>query len=59
MKISKIGWIPKGERFIIKIDEFDDAIKIPTIYGILGTKAKWASECWPPRKVKITIEDMK
>jgi len=57
MKITKIGWVgktmPNPE---IWIDSNDGQFMVNGIFK-KGKKDNWISEDWPPRKVRITVED--
>ena len=60
-KIEKIGWIGKGENikdviYIYKVWDMWDILIAATKKGALDY---WPhKEDWPPKKVKITIEEL-
>lgn len=44
----------------IRNEEWDEILQLPIgIFVKKGNKDDWASEWWPPRKVRITIEELK
>mgnify|MGYP001248562930 FL=1 len=55
MKITKIGWIGKEQDFP-RFQHENSMWIIDTIWS-KDTKDSWCPEDWPPRKVRITIED--
>ena len=55
MKITKIGWCPKGLKPIFFKND-DREIQIDVIFDTKGNAYDWPLCDWPPRKVRITIE---
>ena len=62
MKITRIGWTWKTENphIAIKEDLFDNGeLEIVGVYDKKGDYDSWHANDWPPRKVRITVEDVK
>ena len=57
MKISKIGWVGKSEKPELFIDEETGSFQLYNIYN-QGKRYDWHDDDWPPRKVKVTVEDV-
>jgi len=55
------GWIRKDERMELRVDKKYGFIEIPLTFKKRGRKDETfyeASNDWPPRKVRITIEEL-
>ena len=62
MKVTKIGWV--GKTYLSKdllfkteqggVDYWDSVIQTTK-----GREVHWDDNDWPPRKVRITVEDVK
>lgn len=59
MKISKIGWVGKTTKYWMHVNECYNFIEIHGISLAKGIKDNWPYKDWPPRKVRITVEDCK
>ena len=64
MKITRIGWVGKTVKLSIFQDnecaqEYNHVFIEPIVYGRRGCRRDWDSGCWPPRKVRVTVEDAK
>ncbi len=57
MKISRIGWVGKNAKVL---QRFSDLVPYYLgVYPLRGRRIDWGTEHYPPRKVRITIEDSK
>jgi hypothetical protein len=57
MKITRIGWVGKTQKPVIKFGPCNN-VDIYNIYD-RGSKIDWPDKDWPPRKVRVTVEDVK
>jgi hypothetical protein len=54
---TRIGWISKEyDPLIINVN---GELFIQGVFSKKGKKEEYAPEDWPPRKVKVTIEEVK
>ena len=58
MKITRIGWVGKTQQPFLRESDFD-TLELENVYYKKCTKDDWGDlEDWPPRKVRITVEDV-
>ena len=57
-KITRIGWMPKTDRLNIEFSQHDFEWHIPCVFPKRGNKDYYTSEDYPPRKVRITVEEV-
>jgi len=55
--IVKYGWIGRNDKGVA-IGRDANCLSV-FIEKTKGKKTDWLSSCWPPRKVKITVEEVK
>lgn len=59
MKITRIGWVGKGYYTpVIVRDLVSDCAIIKYVFLNKGRKDSWDKKYWPPKKVRITVEDV-
>lgn len=57
-KIVKVGWVEKNDKVDIGWAGDDPYLHIwSVIFQNKGTKSSWGGN-WPPRKVRITVEEI-
>lgn len=54
MKITRVGWIGKCTSLEDVIHRF---IKSYALAEERGEEWEWPEQYWPPRKVRVTVED--
>jgi len=63
MKKVITGWIGKGNEQPMISESMDGfpsvkEIRLDKVYENKGVKSEWEQDDWPPRKIKITIEEV-
>lgn len=59
LKVSRTGWVARNvERHEILYVSMTDMIGLDHVYENRDSKSDWASLCWPPRKVRVTVEEI-
>ena len=63
MKKVMIGWIGKGNTQPMISEPMEDfpkvkEVRLDQVYENKGVKSEWYEDDWPPRKIKITIEEI-
>ena len=56
MKITKIGWVGKSQGLPRIFRDYDRSLNLEAIWS-KGKRDDWIPEDWPPRKVRVTVED--
>ncbi len=57
MKVTRIGWVGKTQDFP-QLYMHDGVCEIDTLWE-KGKKEDWVPADWPPRKIRVTVEDIK
>ncbi len=57
MKIVRYGYIPGGADVASCVFSSPAQLRIADIWIQRGQPTDWAEAAWPPRRVRITIED--
>lgn len=60
-KKSWIGWMPKAcdvETIVKQLKCMANEMVVLFVWPKRGTERDWAKEWWPPKKIKITVEEV-
>lgn len=57
-KITRIGWVVKNETPRIGINCYDETYQLENVFSTRGKKDIYTEDEWPPRKVRITVEEI-
>lgn len=60
LKVSRIGWIPRDSDIqnVIIPNPSGLHLSLRMVYVDMRSKEYWADCSWPPRKVRVTVEEI-
>ncbi len=57
MKITRLGWAGKNTKVL---QRFSDSMPYYlAVFPVRGRQIDWGKKHYPPRKVRVTVEDVK
>ena len=61
MKATKIGWVGKSvdlNKIILCPGDYMSRMDLDLIYYARGKRYSWMDQDWPPRKVRVIVEEV-